>query len=278
MVGGLIRLMRLQYSLTLAGGLVVILLYARAGEMEGLWRRAAMAAAMACVIAGGQVYNDVCDVASDRVNHPRRPLPAGRVPVRAASRFAGLLFIAGLALSQTVTFTFFVGEFAVVAGLIVYDRHSKRMGILRDLLAAGLAVSLYPLALAVAEPIASGRLASLWIFAPWFFLTALAYEMFKNIRDVQGDAPAAGRSLPNWSGRAWFGTAARILLAVTAGLAMLPWALGYCRWVYGVASLGAAGLAVIAVRSGPVGAIRLIYAQVILVTAGSLADLLIFGI
>ncbi len=277
MIADLLKLMRLHYSLTLAAGLPVILAYVRAGRFAGVWDRAAWAfASMLCLISGAMVLNDVCDAATDRINHPQRPIAAGRVSRKDASMFAVLLFAAAVVLSVQVTPAFAAGVIPVMAGLIVYDRYSKRLGLLKDLLAAVLAASLYPLAFAIAVPVAGPRLRSLAVFSVWFFLTALAYEMFKDVRDVHGDRAAGGGGLANLSGHPAFLAAARAILIIAAALMPLPWVLGLCKWVYLLFASAAVLLTIPALRGGPLAAIRCVYAQVILITVGSLLDLLIF--
>ena len=61
-----------------------------------LWIAALSAAA---VMAGGNALNDLWDLESDRVNHPHRPLPSGRLTPRAAGVECIALFSLGLGLS-----------------------------------------------------------------------------------------------------------------------------------------------------------------------------------
>lgn len=62
-------------------------------------RLALLAATSAgCFYLGGLVLNDLLDLAEDRRERPRRPLPSGRVSVPAAQFAVFLLFLAGFAL------------------------------------------------------------------------------------------------------------------------------------------------------------------------------------
>jgi 4-hydroxybenzoate polyprenyltransferase len=75
------------------------------------------ALAVALLYAAGMVMNDLCDVEIDRRERPHRPLPSGRVSIRAARVFiiASLLVApAGLALFRPVAGL----AAAVLAGLI----------------------------------------------------------------------------------------------------------------------------------------------------------------
>ena len=48
------------------------------------------ATSAAAIAAAGNVYNDLRDLDTDRINRPDRPLPAGRIPARVAAAQAVL--------------------------------------------------------------------------------------------------------------------------------------------------------------------------------------------
>jgi 4-hydroxybenzoate polyprenyltransferase len=52
--------------------------------------------ACACLYSAGMVWNDYFDVEQDRRERPFRPIPSGRVTLRAAARLGGLLLAAGI--------------------------------------------------------------------------------------------------------------------------------------------------------------------------------------
>lgn len=276
MTTDLLRLMRPHYSLTLSAGLLVIGLYVTGGRPQWApWLTAV--AALACVLAGSYIMNDLCDTAIDRINAPRRPLAAGRINRKTAQSLAIALIAAGLLIAAFVTSAFMIVLTAVTAGLAQYNRYSKRLGSLKNVAAALLACSLYPLAFAMAEPIPGPRLKALAIFPIWLFLTALSYEMFKDIPDMAGDGLVTHPIFPNYSEKPWFAPAARTILIKASAIALLPWALRFCGWIYLLLVLAALAAAVIAVRQKPIIAIRLIYLHVVLITLGSLLDLLLLG-
>ena len=66
---------------------------------------------------------------------------------------------------------------------------------------------------------------------------------------------------------------------MTAGLlSMLPYLLGYCKLIYLTSSIVTIALAVWSLKLPAAKAIPLVYAGVVLITVGSLADLLVFGV
>ena len=90
-----------------------------------------LAAASVLLYAGGVVLNDVFDCRTDRRERPQRPLPSGRISIRAAARLGWGLLAAGLALGWAVAGgTAALRPALVATGLaamiVAYDRLIKR--------------------------------------------------------------------------------------------------------------------------------------------------------
>ena len=196
MIIALTRLMRLYYSLPLSLGMVVIVAYIVGGNLVSVGFSLVVAfLALCCSISASYVLNDVCDVSIDAINFPNRMMPAGRVSRRVALMWSVSLFVAGLILAIFCGVQFLLVLSMVVVGLILYDIYSKRIGLFKDVLVSVLVTSLYPLAFTLAKPIETSVLKSLYIFPVWLFLSALSYEMLKDIRDIKGDSQANQKSL-----------------------------------------------------------------------------------
>ena len=52
------------------------------------------------VMSGSMVINDIYDIDVDRKNNPSRPLPSGKVSIRSASIFSGILFFSAIILGH----------------------------------------------------------------------------------------------------------------------------------------------------------------------------------
>jgi 4-hydroxybenzoate polyprenyltransferase len=92
---------------------------------------ALLATASVLLYAGGVVLNDVFDCETDRRERPQRPLPSGRVSIRAAERLGWSLLAGGLALGWAVAAgTAELRPALVATGLaamiVAYDRVIKR--------------------------------------------------------------------------------------------------------------------------------------------------------
>ncbi|OXU15061.1 UbiA family prenyltransferase [Sedimentisphaera salicampi] len=277
MTASLLRLIRLYYSLPLAGGFIVIMMYLRGGSLAGVWGKTLIAfGSLFCIICAAYCLNDICDREIDAVNKPSRVLPSGGLSIKAALIFSGCLFAAGLGAAIFCGTDFSLAAAGLSVLLVLYDTKSKSAGIVKVLLAAGLTTSLYPLAFILADPVQTPRLTVLYIHPFWLFFSSLGYEMLKDVRDIEGDSKFSNANLKSREKN--YLLAAKIIIPAASLITLIPYFAGLCREVYLASSAGAILLAFGAVGQKPSRAIRLVYCEVFLITAGSLADLLTFGV
>ncbi|NQV32921.1 MAG: UbiA family prenyltransferase [Phycisphaeraceae bacterium] len=275
---GLIKLLRFHYCLPLTAGYGVIVLYLTQGSLDTLpyaWPLAFVS--LFCVMAGAYALNDLWDRASDQINHPKRVLITGEVSLRGAGLSAAVLFVLSLLCAIACGVWFLVIMGGVALSLLIYNRWSKQWGLVKAMWVAMMATSLYPLAWALVGSGVGLRVRTLWIHAVWFFLTAMGYEMLKDIRDVKGDAVAGSGVGAAIRTRSWYRILLRTVLMVGAVIVLLPFVLGYCQWVYGVVAACAVVLACVASFAPLKTALACVYIEVALITLGSLADALVFG-
>jgi len=277
MIRGLLSLCRLFYGVPMALTYLLTVCYARGGAMAGQWPGAWLStAALALVLAGCYVLNDVFDVASDRINDPTRAVASGRVPRRVAAGFGIALTLAALGVAALCKPAFLAGLVAVAAALALYNAFSKRLGPAKQAVVATLMISIYPLAVAQAGGAVGPRAKSLIVFPVWLWLTSFAYETLKDLRDAPGDRQAAPRLTPvQRHPLAWRRVAAWTIAGATALLAG-PAMLG-CGWVY-VTGASVAATAGIASAFVPVRrAIALVYVECSLVALAAAADVMVLG-
>lgn len=270
-------LCRPYYAIPFALTYLLTVYYARGGLMAGQWPGALLsAAALALLVAFAYVMNDVCDVAVDRLNAPRRPIASGRVRRRAAAVFAAVLLGGAMALAGACRWQFLAVLAALAAGLIGYNLFSKRLGAFKQLCVAVLATGIYPLALAQAGGARGSRAGSLAVFPIWWFLTAVGYELLKDLRDAKGDRIAAAGALPlHRRARLWRRVSAGAIWA--AALMLVGPALLGCRWVYMAIAAAAMAAALAAGLLPTRRAIAAVYVECWLVGAAATLDVLIFG-
>jgi len=272
-----LRLCRLYYAIPMSLAYTLTLYYACGGGMAGRWAGAILStAALATVIAGAYVLNDVFDLEVDRGSPRRHPIAAGKVSRRDASVLAALLLAGGLGVAAMCRASFLVCLAAVAAGLALYDFLSKHLGAGKQIFVAALITSIYPLALTQAGGATGSRAATLAVFPVWMFLTSFGYEVLKDLRDRSTDPQIAGRpTLIRRRPVLWRRISAGVV-AVASLLLIVPAFLG-CRWVYMTIAAVAMALAMVASFVKVRLAIRLVYAECLLVGIAAAADVAVFG-
>ena len=277
MILALLKLMRLYYSAPIAMGFIVILSYLTGGNLSSIIDKAVLSFfSLLSIISAGYVLNDVCDIEIDKINCPHRVLAAGRLKRKIALIWSIVLFATGMALGGGCGLAFFLLISAVAGLLVCYDLLSKRIGIFKDVLVAILMTSLYPLAFTLADSVQTPRLNVLYMHPVWLFLSCLGYEMLNDVRDIQGDSQVNGRDLDHCKDKR-FVIMSRLFIVAGSLVTLLPFMLGYCKQIYLIASIAAIILAIASTFQRSAVAIRYVYAEIFLITAGAMADLLVFG-
>ena len=148
---------------------------------------------VAFITAGGNAFNDLCDLEIDRINRPDRPLPSGRVTPRAAGALAAVLFAAGLVLAVPAGLPCVVIAVANSLLLVAYARTLKRTALWGNAVVSYLTASIYPFGGALAGIAPMERTLPL---AGITFLAMLSRELLKDAEDVAGDRAQGARTLP----------------------------------------------------------------------------------
>ena len=172
----------------------------------------------------GNALNDVYDRDVDRVNHPGRPIPSGRVTPEAAFDLALVLFAGTVVLGLLINVAAFGLVLLSLALMVSYETRFKASGWSGNLLIGWLVGSLFLFAgLCVyggeARPMQIA--ASLAVLAG---LSTVGREIVKDIEDVAGDVGRA--TLPKTRGVPFAGRAAQAFLALAVVLSAVPAALG----------------------------------------------------
>jgi len=148
--------------------------------------------AVATILAGGNVMNDLVDLEIDRVNRPNRPLPRGLIAPRAAKFYAGLLFLMGIWAAAEINSTaLLIAGGGAVPLLILYNLWAKRQPFVGNLI-----VSLLLGLVFIFVGAAVSRLGPSWTMAGLAFGFTLIREIVKDLEDLPGDAASGARTLP----------------------------------------------------------------------------------
>jgi len=74
---------------------------------------------------GGVVLNDVFDAELDAVERPERPIPSGKVSLRSATIFGGVLLALGIMSARFFSLTSGLVALGIAVLVLLYDRNAK---------------------------------------------------------------------------------------------------------------------------------------------------------
>lgn len=188
-------------ELPLAAGLCVF-----AGEVLALGRLPNPAVGSLGVVVGfllsgsAMMSNDYFDIGVDLINHPERPLPSGRISVRAVALLTTIFTVGGLLAAA------FLGLPAVLFATVVwvvgfaYNAKLKETGLPGNVCVAFSVASTF-----VLGGLAVGQTTNdlVWTFGGLAFLFDLGEEVASGAMDVAGDAVRKTRSLARLRGKAF---------------------------------------------------------------------------
>jgi len=153
---------------------------------------------MAAILnAGSNTLNQICDLEVDRVNKPRRPLPAGRIGIGEAWAVTGLFFAIAISLAWLVNMSCFLLATSAAVLTILYSvppARTKARGIWANVTIAIprgvlLKVAGWSCVKSVVNP-------EPWYIGLIFGLFLLGASSTKDFADMKGDAAGGCRTLP----------------------------------------------------------------------------------
>lgn len=157
--------------------------------------------AMAClaaffVCAAGNVFNDLCDVEIDRVNHPERVLPQGLLSIEYARKLAIGLNAAAVVFALFANLLVVAMVVGAIGILVAYNYRLKRVGVIGNAVVALSAALTFITGGLAADASLTFSLPGPMIPAIFAFLFHLIRELVKDVEDIEGDRRAGLRTLP----------------------------------------------------------------------------------
>jgi geranylgeranylglycerol-phosphate geranylgeranyltransferase len=132
--------------------------------------------------AAGNVINDILDIEIDKINHPKRPLPSGKIGAGSAMFEYVLLIVIALALGFFINESAFIIVVAANILLLIYSLYLKKIPLIGNIVVAGLTGLVFIYGGAVVENISAA-----FIPAAFAVLINLIRELIKDMQDVEGD-------------------------------------------------------------------------------------------
>lgn len=162
-------------------------------------RRVILAMLAAAVLnAASNGLNQICDLESDRINKPRRPLPAGQISSRGAWAFVGATYLAAMILVAAVNRQTFVIYLAAALATVAYSAPPLRLK--RHFIASNFTIAVIRgelLKVAGWAAIATVlRSVEPWYIGFIYFVFLLGATTTKDFADIEGDRAAGVSTLP----------------------------------------------------------------------------------
>jgi geranylgeranylglycerol-phosphate geranylgeranyltransferase len=196
-----------------------------------------------CMMSASCAINDYWDVEKDRVDHPERPLPSGRLLPQQVWYAAAILFACALFASIPLGLYPSLLVAINIAVLWEYSHLLKVSGIFGNLVVATVISGLILLGGLVAE-----RPFDMIYPTAFLFCYALAKEIIWDIHDAEGDRSQGIITIPNWLGdRTAFAIAWSLLIlllvSIPIAITLLPMAHPWVFSVFAVITLISLGIA-----------------------------------
>lgn len=217
---GLLRMIRLPNCIMIGFAVIV----GEALASQAVTARAAFYGFMTgfLLLAASMILNDYFDREIDKINEPKRPLPAGTVKPAEAISFAIIVASMGMFFAANLGAWALLIAVASIVIMILYNARVKKLG-----LAGNALVSIN-----VAIPFIFGGFAvgsptwSLGIFTLLAFLSSLGREILKGIVDVAGDSARGVKTVAATKGNTSAAKQGAALFLGAVVLSVLPLALG----------------------------------------------------
>lgn len=133
-------------------------------------------------LSAGNIINDIKDIETDKVSHPKRPLAAGKITVNQAKVEYILLTVIAILLSVFIKLPALIIVITATVLLFLYSYYFKKVPILGNIIVSLLTGLVFVYGgVAVNNPLAA------IIPAIFAFLINLIREVVKDMQDVEGD-------------------------------------------------------------------------------------------
>ncbi|PKK84809.1 MAG: hypothetical protein CVT49_01245 [candidate division Zixibacteria bacterium HGW-Zixibacteria-1] len=152
--------------------------------------------AVALVCGAGNAFNDYRDIESDRINHPGRPLPSGKLLPSEALLTAGVLAVFSIIISALVGPVLLSVIIALILLLFLYSLKIKKMPFWGNLTVAVAGATSFVVGGIPAGKAALTMFPGVWIPALFALIFHFGREMVKDVADLEGDMKENIRSLP----------------------------------------------------------------------------------
>lgn len=177
------------------------------------------------VTAGGNIINDYYDADLDKINHPERPIPSGKIKRAYAKNMAVYLFVSAVILSIFTNYLVVIITIIAILLLYSYEYRLKNAGV-----SGNIVISLLVMALFIFAGVLFYKVYIITFFAMMAFFSNLGREIIKDIEDIKGDLNRS--TLPKKIGVRNSNIISAGLFIIAISISLLPYTLGLLKIYY----------------------------------------------
>lgn len=181
------------------------------------------------ISGSAMISNDYFDLEVDRINHPQRPLPSGRISI-AELTILTMIFTAGGFLASA-----FLGSLAFILTIfiwaigILYNWKLKESGLFGNTMVALSVAWTFIFGGAVVGGLANGMI---WVFGALAFVFDLGEEIAGGAMDAKGDDRRSARTIALVHGKEYALRISRFLSFLFVAISLFPFAVGWLDSYY----------------------------------------------
>jgi len=181
------------------------------------------------ISGAAMISNDYFDLEVDRVNHPERPLPSGRISIQEVKILTCLFSVAGFITSAllgplALTLTIFIWTIS-----ILYNWKYKESGLLGNVMVALSVAWTFIFGGAIVGGLANGMI---WVFGALAFVFDLGEEIAGGAMDVEGDDKRSVRTIARIHGKNYALYVSSLLFVLFVAISMFPFVMGWLSSYY----------------------------------------------
>lgn len=181
------------------------------------------------ISGAAMITNDYFDIDVDRINHPQRPLPSGRISTLEVMIITCMFTVAGFITSALLSPL--VLALAIVLWIvgILYNWRFKEAGLPGNMMVAFSVSMTFILGGISAGGLTNGLI---WTFSALAFIFDLGEEIAAAAMDMEGDGERAARTIARIYGKKHALRISTLLFASIAVLSFIPFVMGWLSRIY----------------------------------------------
>jgi geranylgeranylglycerol-phosphate geranylgeranyltransferase len=181
------------------------------------------------ISGAAMISNDYFDLEVDRVNHPERPLPSGRISIPEVKILTCLFSAAGFITSAllgslALALTMFIWTIG-----ILYNWKYKESGLLGNIMVALSVAWTFIFGGAIVGGLANSMI---WVFGALAFVFDLGEEIAGGAMDVKGDDKRSARTIARVHGKKYALYVSCLLFVSFVAISMVPFVMGWLSSYY----------------------------------------------